>query len=51
MNVRVTYKDNESYTLEEAVAKARNIFGTSAKVEVLPEDTSIDAFLFYAMQA
>jgi hypothetical protein len=50
MRVRVTYIDHDSFHPDEAIAKAKNIFGDNTDVEVLPDNSSSSAFLKYALQ-
>jgi hypothetical protein len=51
MKVTDSYQDNESYTIQEAKQKVKSIFGEEAVVDVRPDSSEINSYLYYALQA
>lgn len=50
MKVKVEYHDTESFLVEEVIRQAKDNYGKTAIVSVLPEsDTPVD-FLYFAIQ-
>jgi len=49
MKVKVEYNDLDSFTREEAVDRVKHLFGKSASIEVLPDSSSVEDILRYAL--
>lgn len=50
MKVKITYHDNESFTVEEVVKQAVHNYGKMAQVEVMPESTMAYDYLYFGLQ-
>lgn len=50
MKVKITYHDNESFTVEEVVKQAVHNYGRMAQVEVMPESTMAYDYLYFGLQ-
>lgn len=50
MKVKITYHDNESFTIEEVVKQATHNYGRMAQVEVMPESTMAYDYLYFGLQ-
>lgn len=50
MKVKITYYDNESFTVEEVVKQAVHNYGKMAQVEVMPESTMAYDYIYFGLQ-
>jgi len=50
MKVKITYHDNESFTMSEIQAMAKRNYGNNVNVEVLPESSMPHDMLYFALQ-
>lgn len=50
MKVKITYVDNESFTVEEVVKQAITNYGKMAQVEVMPESTIAYDYIYFGLQ-
>lgn len=50
MKVKITYHDNESFTVEEVVKQATHNYGKLAQVEVMPESTMAYDHIYFGLQ-
>lgn len=50
MEVVVRYHDDESFLIEEVIKSAKNNYGSTAKVEVLPDSTSPLDYIHFGIQ-
>jgi hypothetical protein len=50
VKVKITYHDNESFTVEEVVKQAVHNYGKMAQVEVMPESTMAYDYLYFGLQ-
>ena len=50
MKVKITYHDNESFTVEEVVKQAVHNYGKMAQVEVMPESTMAYDYIYFGLQ-
>lgn len=50
MKVKITYTDNESFTVEEVVKQAVHNYGRLAQVEVMPESTMAYDHIYFGLQ-
>jgi hypothetical protein len=50
VKVKITYHDNESFTVEEVVKQAVHNYGKMAQVEVMPESTMAYDYIYFGLQ-
>jgi SAM-dependent MidA family methyltransferase len=50
MKVTITYRDNDSFTVEEVVRQAVHNYGKSAHIEVMPESTQAYDLIYFGLQ-
>lgn len=50
MKVKITYHDNESFTMEEVVKQAVHNYGKAAEIEVMPESTMAYDYIYFGLQ-
>ena len=50
MKVKITYHDNESFTVEEVVKQAVHNYGRLAQVEIMPESTMAYDHIYFGLQ-
>lgn len=50
MKLRVTFDDDSSMSLEEAVERAKHTLGENSYVEVLPKNNTPESFIYYGLQ-
>lgn len=49
MKVKLEFTDIDSFTKEEAIERVKHLLGVSASVEVLPDSSSIEDILRFAL--
>jgi hypothetical protein len=50
MKVTITYRDNDSFTVEEVVRQAVHNYGKSAHIEIMPESTKAYDLIYFGLQ-
>jgi hypothetical protein len=50
MKVKLTYHDQESFTIDEVIRQAKQNYGSGVEVEILPESTTTPDILYFALQ-
>lgn len=50
MKVKITYHDNESFTMEEVVKQAVHNYGKAAQIEIMPESTMAYDHIYFGLQ-
>ena len=50
MKVTITYRDDQSLTIEEVVKQAVHNYGKNVKVEVMPETTIAYDLIYFGLQ-
>lgn len=50
MKVKITYHDNQSFTVEEVVKQAIHNYGKTASIEVMPESTLAYDYIYFGLQ-
>ena len=50
MKVKLTYNDNQSFTMDEVIRQAKHNYGNGVTVEILPESTTTGDILYFALQ-
>jgi hypothetical protein len=50
MKVKITYHDNDSFTVEEVVKQAVHNYGKAALVEIMPESTMAYDHIYFGLQ-
>ncbi len=50
MRVKITYVDQDSFTVEEVVKQAINNYGKQVQVEVMPESTIAYDHIYFGIQ-
>ena len=50
MKVSISYRDNESLSIEEVVRQAQQNYGNAVKVECMPESTMAYDLVYFGLQ-
>jgi hypothetical protein len=50
VKVKITYHDNDAFTVEEVVKQATHNYGSNAVVEVMPESTIAYDHIYFGLQ-
>lgn len=50
MQVKLTYHDTESFTVDEVIRQAKHNYGSNVSIEVSPESNSAVDILYFAIQ-
>lgn len=50
MKVKLTYIDNDAFTVEEVVKQATDNYGKLVQVEVMPESTIAYDYIYFGLQ-